>query len=91
MAHQQPCNILAPLFTFECSQTHSTEAKDDDDGMSMLVDLAGAAAAAGTAAPAAGNGNGGTAEEGARVKVTYSYFAVRVLRFFWHHYVQVRL
>ncbi len=46
--------------------------------MSMLVDLAGAAAAAGTAAPAAGNGNGGNAEEGARVKVTYSYFAVRL-------------
>lgn len=44
--------------------------------MSMLVDLAGAAAAAGTAAPAAANGSGAAAEEGARVKVTYSYFAV---------------
>lgn len=48
---------------------------DDDDGMSMLVDLAGAAAAAGTAGPA--NGNASAAEQGARVKVTYSYFAVR--------------
>lgn len=45
--------------------------------MSMLVDLAGAAAAAGTPVLAATNGNGDTAAaEGARIKVTYSYFAV---------------
>ena len=79
--HVCPCCHAAccpVLFIFSCTFLFSAEAKDDDDGMSMLVDLAGAAAAAGAAGPAAADGsNGGVAAaEGARVKVTYSYFAV---------------
>lgn len=82
VGHHGPCqsqlsNRYLPT-TCVCNAT-VTEAMDDDDGMSMLVDLAGAAAAAGTAGPAAANGNASAAEQGARVKVTYSYFAVRGL------------
>lgn len=60
------------------------ESKDDDDGMSMLVELSGAAGMGGGEAAAAGGGggnggggNGGAAEEGARIKVTFTVFQVR--------------
>ncbi|KAL4457799.1 hypothetical protein ABPG75_012664 [Micractinium tetrahymenae] len=59
---------------------YESEAQDDEDGMSMLVDLEGAAAAAATAGEAGkggpSNGIDGPvqAEEGARIKVTFSHF-----------------
>ncbi|PSC71609.1 TPR and ankyrin repeat-containing 1-like isoform A [Micractinium conductrix] len=56
---------------------YESEARDDEDGMSQLVDLAGA-----SGTPAAGNGaqGDGSAEEGARIQVTFSYFQSSMFR-----------
>lgn len=70
---------FALMYVCVCVFDSFAEARDDDDGMSMLVDLAGAAANRDAAAAAAGEGEvrGGAVEEGARIKVTFPLFQVR--------------
>lgn len=76
---QLPCY---PANRFLSQPRGAAEAQDDEDGMSMLVNLEGAAAAAAASTVrdgvnAAGAEGPAPAEEGARVKVTFSHFQAR--------------
>ncbi|EFN58513.1 hypothetical protein CHLNCDRAFT_140575 [Chlorella variabilis] len=57
---------------------YASEAQDDDDGMSVLVDLAHAGAAAGEGGSGAEPAGG--VEEGARIRVTFSLFQSSMFR-----------
>ncbi|KAL4858033.1 TPR and ankyrin repeat-containing protein 1 [Chlorella vulgaris] len=76
--HMLDGTLAKPFFKrySDGSFVYESEARDDDDGMSMLVDLAGAAADRDAAAAAAGEGEvrSGAVEEGARIKVTFPLF-----------------